>query len=782
MDFRSFKLHGTDLANPHDTALAEFGAVAGPTIGFMETNIGEALAVGIMSMPNPSPSQSQLQVQDIAPIPATGGFSINLIYDAAALAAPASFRAGIQQAANLLAATITDHITVNLKIDYSGTGGGAAAGPDQGLFESYSLIRSDLINNATPGDTIFNALPSGSSIQGQTNVAVWNAQLKLFGLLSANDTTTDDGSATFATDINPNLLVGVALHELTHAMGRIPYGPQPDIFDFFRFTSLGTRLFQNGSTAPAAYFSVDGGITKLADYGQTSDSSDFLNSGVQGSNDPFNEFYNLSSTQQLSAVDIKQLDALGYHVAAPVLNVIGGPGNDTFVVTSGPHHFDGGGGENTVDYSNSTTAVNVNLATGGAVGFGGNDTLINIQNVIGSAGNDTIIGDGNNNLLIGGAGNDIFVGGTGNDGINGGVGNDTAAYSGIEANYLVRTFLSAGVLYTQVTDAVGSDGNDTLMNVENLIFYGSSLTLHGAQQNHHSNIDAGRFDDVVFQNSSTGQVIYANMTANGAQGFNAAINPLGTAWNVVGSGDINSDGFADVVIRDNTNGNILYGAMGSGGLQTFAVVATGLGTVWKAVGVADINGDGYADVVVQNTLNGNVWYANMAGGYNNGYGVVTSLPLNWNVVGTGDFNGDGFADVLFRDANSSAVVYANMASGTFHGFGAVVGSIPADWAVRGTGDVSGDGSADVIFQNVTTGATYYANMVSGNMAGWGTVLPQINPTWTARGAADVNNDGHADVLFENSTDGSTVYADMTGGTFHGFGPVSGPIGHDWIVV
>jgi hypothetical protein len=87
--------------------------------------------------------------------------------------------------------------------------GGAAADPDNGMFESYSSIRADRMNNATPGDTTFNALQSGSSIQGQSNIAVWNAQLKLWGFLSANDITTDDGSTTFATDINPNLLVGV---------------------------------------------------------------------------------------------------------------------------------------------------------------------------------------------------------------------------------------------------------------------------------------------------------------------------------------------------------------------------------------------------------------------------------------------------------------------------------------------------------------------------------------------------------------------------------------------
>src|SRR3984957_1951929 len=253
---------------------------------------------------------------------ATGGLTINLLFDAAAMAAPASFRAGIEQAASILSATITNKITVNIDIDYSGTGGSAAAGPDSGLYESYSSVRADLINNAAPGDTTFNALPTGSSIQGQSSVAVWNAQLKLFGLLGANDTTTDDGSATFATDINSNLLVGVALHELTHALGRVPYGSQPDIFDFYRFTSAGTLLFTDSIPAAAAYFSLNGGSTKLAAFGLNSDPSDFLNSGVQGPNDPFNEFYSGSTLQQLTTVDKQLLDALGFHTTAPVTTTV----------------------------------------------------------------------------------------------------------------------------------------------------------------------------------------------------------------------------------------------------------------------------------------------------------------------------------------------------------------------------------------------------------------------------------------------------------------------------
>jgi 20S proteasome alpha/beta subunit len=268
----------------------------------------------------------------------SGGLTFNLIFDAAAMAAPASFRQGIQQAAAILSGAISDKITVNLKIDYSGTGGGAAAGPDNGQFVSYSTVKADLINNETPGDTSFNALPAGTSIQGQSNVAVWNAQLKLFGLLSPNDTTTDDGSATFATDINPNLLVGVALHELTHALGRVPYGPQPDIFDFYRFTSAGTRLFLNGATAPASYFSEDGGVTKLADLGRNSDSSDFLNSGIQGPNDAFNEFYTGSTIQGLTSIDKVMLDALGFHTMAPVTTTIESSGS-TSLVQVGSNYF-----------------------------------------------------------------------------------------------------------------------------------------------------------------------------------------------------------------------------------------------------------------------------------------------------------------------------------------------------------------------------------------------------------------------------------------------------------
>src|SRR5262249_1390568 len=151
-------------------------------------------------------------------------------------------------------------------------------------------IQNFLVNLATPGDHTFDALPAGPMINGQSQVTVWGAEARLFGLLAPNDPSTD-GSATFSTDIDPSLLVGVALHELTHALGRVDAAPSPDILEFFRFTSAGHYLFDDHVPASSSsYFSIDGGVTTLANFGVSSDPSDFHNDGFTLF-DPFNEFY-----------------------------------------------------------------------------------------------------------------------------------------------------------------------------------------------------------------------------------------------------------------------------------------------------------------------------------------------------------------------------------------------------------------------------------------------------------------------------------------------------------
>jgi Ca2+-binding RTX toxin-like protein len=306
----------------------------------------------------------------------SGGITFNLEYTAAALAAPASFRAGIEQAASILSAAISDQITVNISVDYTGTGGGASAGPMSGLYESYSTVVSELQSHASASDGAFNALPAGSTIQGQSTVAVWNAELKAWGLISPTATALD-GQSFFATDIDPSLLVGVALHELTHALGRIPYlgaSGQGDLFELFRFTSAGSMLFQDSIPASSSYYSITGGVTKLADYGTNSDPSDFLNSGVQGSTDPFNEFYSGSTSQTLSKVDLKQMDTLGFHVSIPDNAPTGGVAisgtaaqGQTLTANSTLADADGLG---TISYQWKAGGVAINGATAGTLLLG----------------------------------------------------------------------------------------------------------------------------------------------------------------------------------------------------------------------------------------------------------------------------------------------------------------------------------------------------------------------------------------------------------------------------
>src|SRR5581483_11290054 len=65
------------------------------------------------------------------------------------------------------------------------------------------------------------------------------------------------------------------------------------------------------------------------------------------------------------------------------------------------------------------------LATGTASnGWGGTDTLINIQDVVGSAHDDLLIGGSGDDMLTAGPGNDTLVAGSGSTTLVGGSGSD----------------------------------------------------------------------------------------------------------------------------------------------------------------------------------------------------------------------------------------------------------------------------------------------------------------------------------------------------------------------
>jgi hypothetical protein len=141
------------------------------------------------------------------------------------------------------------------------------------------------------------SLPAGPSLDGDSGFRIASAEAKALGVLSATDPSID-GFVGFATDVPTSSLVGVALHEITHAMGRVPaeqasleFSTTPTVLSLVRYTSSGAHDFDGTSTpTPASYFSIDGGTTTLANFGQTSDPSDFLGDNYTYG-DAFNEFY-----------------------------------------------------------------------------------------------------------------------------------------------------------------------------------------------------------------------------------------------------------------------------------------------------------------------------------------------------------------------------------------------------------------------------------------------------------------------------------------------------------
>jgi len=98
-------------------------------------------------------------------------------------------------------------------------------------------------------------------------------------------------------------------------------------------------------------------------------------------------------------------------------SVWGGAGDDFLDGGTGNDTLDGGAGTDTVIYAQAAAGVEIDLSiledqlTRGA----GVDTLISIENVIGSAFDDRLTGAAGANALTGGAGADVLTGGDGAD-------------------------------------------------------------------------------------------------------------------------------------------------------------------------------------------------------------------------------------------------------------------------------------------------------------------------------------------------------------------------------
>ena len=186
----------------------------------------------------------------------------------------------------------------------------------------------------------------------------------------------------------------------------------------------------------------------------------------------------------------------------------GGAGNDTLdwdvSLRGGNDYLEGGDGDDTYVLDSYYDEI-VELSNEGidTVYVGYNYSLVNtyIENIRtfsnqtagltftgnawgneidGGQGADTLIGNAGNDTLTGNAGNDFITGGAGDDAMDGGDGSDTAVFAGNYSNYSFK-YDSITKKYT-VTNTSGSDGTDTLINVEFLKFIDKTVGIESVIQ------------------------------------------------------------------------------------------------------------------------------------------------------------------------------------------------------------------------------------------------------------------------------------------------------------
>lgn len=108
--------------------------------------------------------------------------------------------------------------------------------------------------------------------------------------------------------------------------------------------------------------------------------------------------------------------------------------------------------------------------TNSPTNFAGQTAAIAANTIAGTNGPDNLIGTDEDDSILSADGVDTLTGNGGNDTLDGGLGIDTAVFNGNRSSYLVA---GTGSGY-QVS---GPDGNDSMINVERLIFTDSKLAI-----------------------------------------------------------------------------------------------------------------------------------------------------------------------------------------------------------------------------------------------------------------------------------------------------------------
>lgn len=383
-------------------------------------------------------------------------------------------------------------------------------------------------------------------------------------------------------------------------------------------------------------------------------------------------------------------------------SLVGGSGNDSLVGGAGADTLEGGVGIDWASYAASTAGVNVNLTTGGASGGdAAGDVLSGIENLEGSAFDDTLVGDGQANNLSAGAGNDLLVGGAGADTLQGGSGLDTADYSasgaGVNIGLTGATGAggdAAGDVLSGIETLIGSAFNDTLTGDANANLLtggaGDDILIGGGGAD---SLQGGDGTDSADYSASTAAVNVNLVSGIGLGGF-AAGDVLSQIEYLIGSS------FDDTLVGDSA-ANSLSGGSGND------ILAGGAGndtlTGGTGTDTADYSGSG-AGIIV------NLATGSASGG--DAQGDVLSQIEN--------LLGSTFADILTGDTNANVLTGGAGEDSLYGGAGndSLFGGDGNDLLQGGAGSDRIDGGAgvDTVDYSDSTAAVN-VNLGSGSGSG-----------------------------------------------------------------
>ncbi|ONG56096.1 hypothetical protein BKE38_07160 [Pseudoroseomonas deserti] len=434
----------------------------------------------------------------------------------------------------------------------------------------------------------------------------------------------------------------------------------------------------------------------------------------------------------------------------------GGLGNDTLIGGGGVDYFDGGEGVDTVSYASETSGVSLDLtAQANSAGAAAGETLVNIENLIGGSGNDTLKGDvhgnhlsggagddvldgrGGSNVLDGGAGNDLLHAGLGTNALNGGAGIDTVDYSQASAGRTIdlSTGLSGGDMLTSIENVTGTDFADTIYGdrFNNLLKGGAGNDwIHGNKGD--DILDGGAGDNTLNGGSGNDTVTYATTAADSVV-FSTSTSTVDRYVSAGGGLLVGTDTLIDVETVIATSGaqDVINASSETTraltvNLTTGVLAITGLAAK-TVTGFENVNGGALTDAITGNAA------ANTLHG---GGGNDQIAGLDGDDVLSGDVGDDTLLGGAGNDYLSGGLGNDVLNGG--EGNDQIVGGDGDDTLIGYTGTNlldGGDGYDTVDYSDFTTGVT--VNLLTGT-GGVGTTLD------TLISIEGINGSRRADVL------------------------------------